>query len=72
MKDLGPNEWRGSAEVIEDPAIKVQAFVVEERPNYHQGFLWCANTKEKKKKKLSAFRDSSIYVMFINISERGR
>lgn len=39
----------GSAEVIEDPAIKVQAFVVEERPNYHQGFLWCANTKKKKK-----------------------
>ena len=57
-KFLG-SDWRiwvqmsggGSAEVIEDPAIKVQASVVEERPNYHQGFLWCANTKKKRRRR---------------------
>lgn len=34
--------------------------------------LFVVRKYERKKKKLSAFRDSSIYVMFINISERGR
>lgn len=36
---LGPDEWRGSAEVMEDPAVKVQAFVADKTPNYHQGFF---------------------------------
>lgn len=62
---LGPDEWRGSAEVMEDPAVKVQAFVADETPNYHQGFFsfFFVHPKKNNKKRKSAHRDSSIYSM---------
>lgn len=64
MKDLGPDELRGSAEVTEDPAIKVQAFCGGRKTQLSSRLsVVCEYKKLQKKPKKSALRDSSIYSM---------
>lgn len=52
LKDLGPDEWRGSAEVIEDLTLHVQAFCGGGKTQQSSRlFVVCKHTHTYKKKK---------------------